>query len=135
MKALGAAAAWAGLPAGPHARVDDRIWKARHRCAGSVRTSDMATTVGLIQLTVHVAQATNLKEKRRVLKSFKDRLRNGYNVSVSEVDGQDSRRRAVLAIAMVGSDKRYIEGRLQKIINMAAAHRDMILLDHEIEWL
>lgn len=95
----------------------------------------MATTVGLVQLTLHVAQASNLKEKRRVLKSFKDRLRNGYNVSVSEVDGQDSHRRAVLAIAMVGNDKRYIEGRLQGIINMAAAHRDMILLDHEIEWL
>ena len=95
----------------------------------------MATTVGLLQMTVHVAQARTLKDKRRTLKSFKDRLKNTYTVSVSEVDGQDTRRRAVLAIAMVGNDKHYIEGRLEKIVGAAATHRDMLLVDHALEWL
>lgn len=95
----------------------------------------MATSVGLVHLRLHVAQASSLKDKRRVLKSFKDRLRNKWNVSVAEVDGRDSSRTAVLAVAMAGSDSRYVEGALQRIVNAAGLHRDMLLVHHEIEML
>lgn len=94
----------------------------------------MRATLGMVLLTFRVAQAGSLKDKRRILKSFKDRLRNRYNVSVSEVDAQDSIRQAVLAVAMVGSEKSFVEGRLQMIINVAARHRDMILVDQAIDW-
>jgi len=95
----------------------------------------MATTVGLLHVEFRVAQAASLKDKRRQVKSFKDRVSHRFNVSVAEVDGLDDRRRAVIAVAMVGSDKRYIEGALQQIANAAAAHRDLILLDCHTEWL
>ncbi len=95
----------------------------------------MATIVGLVHLRLYVAQASSLKDKRRVLKSFKDRTSNRNNVSIAEVGEQDSLRRSVLALTMVGSDRRYVEGALQKIVNTAAAHRDMVLVEHEIAWL
>jgi hypothetical protein len=95
----------------------------------------MAATVGLLELKLQVPQAMNLKDKRRALKSFKDRLRNGHNVSVAEVDMQDHIRLAVLAVAMVSNDRRYVEGALQQIVNAAAMHRDMILLEHQVQWL
>jgi uncharacterized protein YlxP (DUF503 family) len=95
----------------------------------------MATTVGLLHLEFHVAQAMSLKDKRRAVKSFKDRVAHAHNVSVAEVDAQDLHRRAVVAVAMVGNDRRYLEGALQKIANMAERDREMILLDHEVEWL
>ena len=95
----------------------------------------MSTTVGLVHLKLHVVQAMSLKDKRRVIKSFKDRVGHRYNVSIAEVDGLENHRMAVLAIAMVGNDRRYVEGALQKIINAAGAHRDMILLEQDIEWL
>ena len=94
----------------------------------------MATTVGVLHLELNVVQAASLKDKRRVIKSFKDRTRNGWNVSIAEVDGLESMRRAVLAVAMVGGDQSYLEGALQKIVK-AATHRDMILVSHEIDWL
>ncbi len=95
----------------------------------------MATTVGLVHLNLHVAEAMSLKDKRRIIKSFKTRVANKCNVSIAEVGGLDSHRRAVLAVAMVGNDKRYVEGALQKIVNCASNHRDMILVDYEIQWL
>jgi len=95
----------------------------------------MATTVGLIHLDFRIPGAYSLKDKRRALKRFKDRLANGHNVSVAEVDRQENRQRAVLAVAMVGSDKRYLEGALQRIINAAEMDRDMILAGSEIEWM
>ncbi len=95
----------------------------------------MATTVGLLHLEFHVDQAMSLKDKRRIIKSFKDRLRHKHNVSVAEVDALDKHRVAVLAVAIVGNDNRYLQGALQKIINSASAHRDMILVEQEVEWL
>jgi len=95
----------------------------------------MATTVGLLHLEFHVASAMSLKDKRRAVKSFKDRVAHAFNVSVAEVDAQDLHRRAVVAVAMVANDRRYIEGALQKIANTAERDREMILIDHEVEWL
>lgn len=88
-----------------------------------------------MELTFDVVQASSLKDKRRAVKSFKDRVRHRHNVSIAEVDGQDNHRRAVLAVSMVGNDHRYIEGVLQQIVNAAEMHRDMILLATEVSWL
>jgi hypothetical protein len=95
----------------------------------------MPTVVGLLHLRLHVAQAQTLKDKRRVVKGFKDRLAHAFNVSIAEVDHLDSHRLAVLAAAMVANDRAYVEGALQRIVSAAAAHRDMVLLDSRIEWL
>ena len=89
----------------------------------------------MLHLELNVVQAMSLKDKRRVIKGFKDRVRNAHNVSIAEVDGLDSHRRCVLAVAMVGNDRRYVEGGLQKIVNAAGSHRDMILEESQVEWL
>jgi uncharacterized protein YlxP (DUF503 family) len=94
----------------------------------------MSTYVGLLQMRLHVTQAMSLKDKRRVIKSFKDRVRHAHNVSVAEVGELDSHRRCELAVVMVANDRTYIEGVLQKIVNSAAMHRDMVLVDEEIEF-
>ena len=95
----------------------------------------MSTVLGLLHLKLNIAQADSLKDKRRVVKGFKDRVRHGHNVSIAEVDMQDAHRWAVLAVAMVGSDRKYVEGALQSIVGAAERHRDMILADWEVEWL
>ena len=94
----------------------------------------MATTVGLLHLKLNIAQAASLKDKRRVLKSFKDRLRNTHNVSVAEVEYLDEWRWSVLAVAMVGNDRSYVEGALQTVVAAAERHRDMVLADWKVEW-
>lgn len=93
----------------------------------------MATQVGLLHLNVMINDAMTLKDKRRVVKSFKDRLSSERNVSVAEVDKLDSIRQAVLAVAMVGNDSRYIEGALQQVVNTARSYRLWVLLDYELE--
>lgn len=95
----------------------------------------MATTVGLLHLEFHIPAAASLKDKRRAVKSFKDRVRHNHNVSVAEVASLDDRRRAVLAVAMVGNDARYLEGALERIARVAGAQREMILSERELEWL
>jgi uncharacterized protein YlxP (DUF503 family) len=95
----------------------------------------MATKVGLLHLDVMIGDAMTLKDKRRIVKSFKDRLAHGRNVSVAEVGHQNSVRRALLAVAMVGADARYVEGALQQIANAAGDSRAWVLLEHNLEML
>ena len=93
----------------------------------------MATRIGVLHLDLMIGDAMSLKDKRRVIKSFIDRLRSRHNVSVAEVESQDNRRRAVLAVVMAGNDGRYIEGALQHVVNAAAVHRGMVVVSSDIE--
>ncbi len=79
----------------------------------------MATIVGFVHLSLSVPQAMSLKDKRRIVKSFKDRIRHKHNVSSAELDGLASHRAAGLSLVLVSNDRRYVESVLQKSINAA----------------
>ena len=91
--------------------------------------------LGVLTVRLALFEAVSLKDKRRVVKSIKDTVRNRYNVSVSEVDAQETRKQAVLAFAMVGTDSRYIEGRLCRIVDQLRRVGPASLVDYEIEFL
>ncbi len=95
----------------------------------------MATHIGVLHLDLMIGDAMSLKDKRRIIKSFIDRLRSRRNVSVAEVEDQDVHRRAGIAVVMVSNDGRYIEGALQQVVNAAAAHRGMVVISSDIELL
>jgi len=72
---------------------------------------------GLGWITLYLLEKPNsLKEKRRVVKSLKDRVRARFNVSISEVDSQDLWHRATLGIALVCSDRKQAQTMSDKII-------------------
>ena len=91
--------------------------------------------VGILQLDLSIPAADSLKDKRRVILSLKDRIANGHNVSVAEVDRMDEHRRCIMGIAMVSNDKRYVEGGLSKIVDMVRMNSDVNLLDFQTEFL
>lgn len=95
----------------------------------------MATILGLMHLDLYVPQANSLKDKRRIIKGFKDRCRHRFNVTIAEVEGLETTRRATLAVAMTANDRIRIESELQKITNLAGTHRDMVLVERTVEWL
>ena len=64
--------------------------------------------IGILRMELVVYEALSLKDKRRVIKSIKDRVRARFNVSVAEVDHLDSRQRATLAIAMVSNEATFV---------------------------
>ena len=68
----------------------------------------MSIIVGLCTIELFIPDSQSLKDKRQVLLSVKDRLRQKFNVSVAEVDGQDLWQKAVLALACVANDGRHV---------------------------
>jgi uncharacterized protein len=89
--------------------------------------------VGVLRADLAVMGALNLKDKRRVIKSIKDRLAHAHNVSVAEVDALDLHQRAVLGIAMVANESRFVESCLHKIVDQLRLARDASLIAYHIE--
>ncbi len=65
--------------------------------------------VGIVTWDLHLNGCRSLKEKRRVLKSLKDRLHRGFNVSVAETDHHERWQRAELSCCVVATDRRHAE--------------------------
>ena len=92
-------------------------------------------TVGVLQVEITIPDAFSLKDKRRVVKSLKDRIAHGHNVSIAEVDALDEHRRAIIAIAMVSNDARYVEGALSKLVDFIRMNPVAVLQDYQIQLL
>lgn len=71
--------------------------------------------IGACKVRLRILGARSLKEKRKVLKSMKDRLLR-MNLSVSEVDDNDKWQAATLGIALVSNDAAFINSVLDKIV-------------------
>ena len=91
--------------------------------------------VGILRLDLMIRGAHSLKEKRRAVKGYKDRIRVRYNVSIAEVGDHDFYQRADLAVVCVGTDVGYVQGLLQKVVNQVPYVRDLELIDFDIEIL
>ena len=59
--------------------------------------------VGVLTAQLHMQGINSLKEKRGIVKSVIGRLKSRFNISIAEVDHQDSKTSAVIAIAIVAT--------------------------------
>ncbi len=91
--------------------------------------------VGVLEVELAVFGAVSLKDKRRVVKSLKDRLAHRYNISIAEVDALDSHQRAVLGVAMVANESRYVESCLSKVVDHLRNAREASLVDYSIDFV
>jgi uncharacterized protein YlxP (DUF503 family) len=71
--------------------------------------------VGIVRVELHLPQAQSLKDKRQVIRSMKERIRERAQASVAEVEYQDLWQRAALGIAIVSADGGQVRERLQRV--------------------
>jgi uncharacterized protein YlxP (DUF503 family) len=101
---------------------------------GAILFVSMAA-IGVLTLDIHVEYSHSLKEKRHVVKSLKDRLRERFNVAVAEIDGLDSWQNAVVAAVTVSNDRMHAEQILRAVEAHAAGILGGALVSTGIEWL
>jgi len=73
--------------------------------------------VGVITAHLSMQGVTSLKGKRSIVKSVIGRLKSRFNVSIAEVDHQDSKTSAVIAMAIVSNEARFIDQQFDALIN------------------
>ena len=91
--------------------------------------------VGSLEIRLALRGSYSLKDKRRVVKSIKDRLRHRFNISVAEVGDQDHRQAAMLGVAAVSGDSRYLLGQLAKVETFLRRHPEAEVIEATIEML
>lgn len=89
--------------------------------------------IAVLELKLAVRHAHSLKEKRQVVNSLKDRLRNRFNVSIAEVGSQDLHQTADVGVVQVGSDARYVRGTLDSVVDVVRRFRGAQLTDYTVE--
>jgi uncharacterized protein YlxP (DUF503 family) len=71
--------------------------------------------IAYLTLEIRIEGAHSLKDKRQVLRSVKDGLRNHFNVSVAEIDASDAWQRATVGVVSISDSRDYLEGLMRNV--------------------
>ena len=91
--------------------------------------------VGAAVVEIHVHESQSLKAKRGVVRSIAGRLRNRFNVSVSEVGGQGTWQRAVIGMSMTRSEEVPLRRALEKAVRFVEETHLAEVIGSEIEMI
>lgn len=80
--------------------------------------------VAVLQFELFIRGSDSLKDKRRVVRSLKDKLHNDMMVSVAEVGALDEHRRAEMALCVASGDAAYAGSVLDRVVERLRALRD-----------
>ena len=71
--------------------------------------------VAQLTLEIRIEHAQSLKDRRQVVRSLKDKLRHGYNVSVAELDDASLWIRATLGVVAISGSTEYLTGQMREV--------------------
>jgi len=91
--------------------------------------------IGTLIFELYLPGSSSLKEKRFILKSIKDRIRNQFNVSVAEIEFHDKWQRCGLGIACISNNRRHLDSILSKISMFFERESRVEILDESTEIL
>ena len=84
-----------------------------------------------LKVTLRAAWVHSLKEKRMVVKSIVQRLKNKFNVSVGEVHEQDIHQIIVIGISAVCGDQKQVDSTLENLIDFVEENTDAEIINIE----
>ena len=85
--------------------------------------------VGQCTFDLHVANSQSLKEKRRVIKSIKEKLKNRFNVAVCEFGDLSLWQRSQLGIVTCSNDRAKVDSTIKMVTNFLEHVHSVSLLD------
>ena len=97
--------------------------------------SDPDLFVSLLTVELMIPWAQSLKDKRGAVRGLRDRLRARFNASVAEVAWQDKWQRAVIAVCMLGSDRRRLEADMNRVRQLCEEAREVEVTGMQHQWL
>lgn len=89
--------------------------------------------IGICRIRLLLHDNRSLKGKRQVIKSLVGKVRNRFNVSISEVDENDSWGTSVIGVSAVGNDRAFVNSVLDKTLNFIEGQHLAEVGGHDIE--
>lgn len=91
--------------------------------------------IGLLEIELSMPDSRSLKDKRIVLKSLKDQIRNRFNVSIAEVGRHDNRCSSCLAATVVSVDNKHAHQILESVVRFVERRGGAVVRDYHIQML
>ena len=95
------------------------------------RKLDGRMLLGICTINLYFPDSHSLKDKRSIIKSIKLRIRNNFNVSVSEINNYDLWKNTTLGIACIGNEKRYLNGVLNEVIKLIEQQNKLQVINYK----
>ena len=76
--------------------------------------------IGKLTLELSIPHAQSLKDRRQVVRSLKDQLRQGFNISVAELDEAVTWQSATIVIAAISGSRDYLRGQVEEVERAAS---------------
>ena len=95
------------------------------------RKLDGRMLLGICTINLYFPDSHSLKDKRSIIKSIKLRIRNKFNVSVSEINSYDLWKNTTLGIACIGNEKRYLNGVLNEVIKFIEHQNKLQVINYK----
>jgi uncharacterized protein YlxP (DUF503 family) len=89
--------------------------------------------IGIARMKFRLFGVRSLKEKRSISKRIMNYLRKSHNVSISEIEAQDSKDFLVLGFAMVSTSRDIIHNTFESIANYIELHEGLEMEEMEKE--
>jgi len=71
--------------------------------------------VAHLTLEVRIEHAQSLKDRRQVVRSLKDQLKQGFNISVAEMDEGVQWQSATIGIVAISRSRDYLHGLVEEV--------------------
>lgn len=89
--------------------------------------------IGTCKIYFRAVWVSSLKEKRMILRSIISKVKHRFNVSIAEIDMQDSHHNGVIGFACVTSETQHADQMLQNVINYIESNLEAEIYDIQTE--
>lgn len=88
-----------------------------------------------MKIVLRASWVHSLKEKRMIVRSITQKLKNTFNISVAEVEEQDIHQVIVIGISGIGANLAQIDSIIENIISFIESNTDAEIINIEQEIL
>lgn len=85
--------------------------------------------IGTAKITIYAPWVHSLKEKRMTVKSLCAKVRNKFNVSIAEVEEQDTHQNIVLGLAFVVNETSAADSIIDHVLNFIEDNTEGDIID------
>jgi len=91
--------------------------------------------LGTVTVELEITDARTLKDKRRVVRSLLDRLRDTFNVAAAELNHLDNPRLSTIGAVTLANDGRFVHEVLSAVVSDIEQEDRVVVLDIHTELL
>jgi len=90
--------------------------------------------VAAMTIELRMEHAHSLKDRRQVVRSLKEKLRHGFNISIAEMDEALTWQSATLGLAAISGSRDYLAGLMEKIEAAAVRIGEGLSAEVTVTW-